>query len=587
FTAVFDRRGEVVSAVVSVEDVSEMYERTRVRSIEFEGLLKAMQQVFPEMISLNVTRGTYRMLQYDQATTVGSPVEGQLSRLVELRVPYVLAEDQQMFSETFHVAEMRERLKNNDVIRLAYRRAAPGGEWVWMETTVMRHSNPFDEDVLAVAVSQNIDEQKAEEDRLREELHLRAEEIRLSAEKMGHVLCTYDVPTRTLTIPADQAARLGMGQVLEQFPDTLDQAGNLPAEAVATLKTFYENIHSGAPRGRCEIIVLDQRGQERWERLEFATVFDREGVPRRTVISVDDVTDLRVQSVENRRLKENEQLLRIFAEHSSRTLCLYRTKTGLAHRWDEARCANCKVPKLCRMTYPEMLRSGEIMPESVEAMREMFQEIHRGRSEGTLRACMKDDEGRRRWYDIRYSTLYDDIRQPMGAIISHEDVTDRHEQELAWLRFRQRQEQQSARFTIHCDLTADRVDSVSGALDTVPLPFTGDSYSESLTRLLTVALPADQLDGAGRFFARDHLLAAHAEGSRRLTGDFRVLREDGSHGWVEALVELVADPYVGHIRALISISDNTGAKEQQLAVEARAEKDGMTGLLNRATCEER
>ena len=193
------------------------------------------------------------------------------------------------------------------MIRLAYRRPGPNQEPLWFETTAMRQSNHYNDDILLIAMSRGIDAQKAEEIRLQEQLWLQAEELRVTTGRMRRTICFYDVAQQTLTLPQEYADSYGIPRVIENYPDAmLSQYHTLPPETVEKIRTFYDAIRAGQPEGGCELQLQTPDAIYHWKRWEFATVYDRKGAPRRAVIFVEDITEERIAQQEIRNRAERD-----------------------------------------------------------------------------------------------------------------------------------------------------------------------------------------------------------------------------------------------------------------------------------------
>ncbi len=601
FTSFADSRGLPASALISFEDVSQGYQEQRMRAVELDAMIRATHKIFSEILTVNLTRDRYRLVRSDALISRDTPSEGCFDAMLDSRILRVVPQDRKVFRETFSCAALLEALdrEGRDGVTLTYRRVDDKGAWYWYETVVVRQTNPYDEDVLCVGMSRNIDEQKAEEERLRRELHLQAEEmqlqseeLRLTMDRMGKTLNYYDIPTRTLTMSPAFAEPRGLPHKLFGYPESLFESSpeTFSSETRQTLCDMYAAIRQGAPSGSREVSVIDRDGRERRERLTFATIFDASGTAQRAVISVEDITDVYSHSRENRRLRENEQVLRIAARHSNRTICYYDLKTGLSRRWSESMCAACPLPPLCKSTYPEILQSGGVFEDSVGELEEMFHRIHNGVAGGEHKICFKDAAtGAPRWFDLKYSTIRNDGEDhPTVALISFVDITEQHERELAYQRHLQelKANKDKELLFLESDLISDIIEQQGGGLLS-DLHIVGMSQSAFLEEVLKLYFTEENRNEAKRFLSPGHLLARHAGGNHRLEETWLIRSSKGEDLWLKATVDMVADPYSHHIKAFFRFEDITLRKQEDLAVQRRAEQDGMTGLLNRVTCEER
>ncbi len=417
------------------------------------------------------------------------------------------------------------------------------------------------------------------------------EEARLALEQMGKTFCRYHIPTSTLHLSPVYAEKRDVPEIIPNFPECLEGAplfGTHP-DLRPTLEVFFAAIRRGEVRGTCEAPFMDREGNEYWNRLEFKTVFDVDGRPARALIFMENITGMREQSLENLRLRKNEQLLRNAARHSDRVLCFYDIGACRARPWDAEHCAACRLPRLCEGPFdPAAVRQGDMVAaESVDDFLSMMEGIHSGTPSGGARVRMRSDTGDLRWFDFKYSAVFADDGALEGALVSNRDVTEDCEQENAFHRYQHALEKHaaSALLFMECDLTADVVERTGGPLLPAELQPTGGSLTE-FNRQFLCAFSGENRLKARDFFSREHLLTAYADGRSRLEGLWRLCPVDGEARWMCSCVELAAAPS-GHVRALMRLSELTEEQKARLAVRERAERDGLTKLLNRETAEER
>lgn len=293
FNSFADDEGNPFFATISFENVEKEHERQLQQSQDISGLLQATQKTFPEILTLNLTKGTYRMFSYHSDTTLGTPKEGTITEMINLRRGGVVQEDRELFYNAFSPEALHQTFfrEHKDSLRLAYRRPGADGSEIWFETTVMRQDNPVSNDVLLIAMSRIIDAQKAEEIRLQEQLWLQAEELRVTTGRMRRALCIYDIGEKTLTLPEEYAKTNNLPRLIPDFPEcVLRKRNSIPKESYKLIRDFYAAIARGEPEGACEFYYDHPQQGRQWKKWEFATVYDRKGIPSRAVIFAEDIT---------------------------------------------------------------------------------------------------------------------------------------------------------------------------------------------------------------------------------------------------------------------------------------------------------
>ena len=84
-------------------------------------------------------------------------------------------------------------------------------------------------------------------------------------------------------------------------------------------------------------------------------------------------------------------------------------------------------------------------------------------------------------------------------------------------------------------------------------------------------------------FRRQALLAKYRAGDRGIWGEYRCVNFDGEILWAALRATIHEDPETGDILLFGYVRDIDSRKKTELALLERAEKDGVTGLYNKAT----
>lgn len=171
-------------------------------------------------------------------------------------------------------------------------------------------------------------------------------------------------------------------------------------------------------------------------------------------------------------------------------------------------------------------------------------------------------------------------------IVSYQDVTEHHRNELAYLRQKQTLEQTKTHMgQLEADLNTDLVEMHSKQLVMQNQNVVGKTLTSMIRHLAELLIAEEDRERAIAAFSPKHLLDQYAQGNRVLESTWEMRSTEGRTSWVQVEVELILEPYTGHIKAFFKLTDITTEREHQLQTQLRSEKDGMTGLLNRATLE--
>lgn len=306
--------------------------------------------------------------------------------------------------------------------------------------------------------------------------------------------------------------------------------------------------------------------------------------------------DLTVLEAELQRLQEqaqrNESIFRIVSDHSDRVLYEYDILTGMTRPRSGENAKKDVLAHLYDSNYdPSRIEQNRgLIQDSFEDVKKFFADIHGGVPSGEMSLHVRLEDGQPKWYHFRYSSIFDGGK-PVTAIISVEDITQRHEQELIYQHFIHSQEIGEDRqlLCIESDLTADKIEKASGQLlELLPEEFQGLNcrHSQLGDRLVELGFRPKKGEEVFTQLSRTHLLKAYEDGERKLQTEWQMYFDDGSLHWLEGIVTMIADPYSGHIRTVIGVEDVSKAHEEHELLTKRADYDAMTGLLRRDSGEE-
>lgn len=288
FTGIRDENGNPSGAILSHRDVTEEYEEGMRQALDRASLQKITQMFFSQIMMLNLTRGSYRILQCYDSMIAGISLEGNLNDLTDLMLPRVDENYRQEFKNILNHETLCERIRQGEEkIKLSYRCISQNDSWHWMESIVMHQPNPYNEDVMAVLLSHNIDQQKEAE------IMAANERIfNIVSQHSDRILCYYDMETgQTVPWNKEDCESCRMSHMcLKDF--TLDQLNNseyiLPDSKEAAAR-MYENIHKGIPFGETHIHLRMPDDTQTWMEFKYSGVIDG-GVPKAAIISFKDIT---------------------------------------------------------------------------------------------------------------------------------------------------------------------------------------------------------------------------------------------------------------------------------------------------------
>lgn len=280
--------------------------------------------------------------------------------------------------------------------------------------------------------------------------------------------------------------------------------------------------------------------------------------------------------------KDMERGLQMIADHSEKVAVYYDISTGLV--------------RVCRpgatmsdwLSDTALFALEDITQESQERLEQVLCAIRQGNADGEVMLQLRSAESGNRWLKLKYSSLKDEQDRVQGAILSYQDVSEHRRYEMAYLRQKQAVEQEKLQMgQLEADLSADIIDAQSGRLMLTDTTVVGQTLTSFKQQMVELKMLEEDREEGRQFFSPGYLLDQYEQGNCVLTRVWKMHFRGGTSGWVRVEVELVREPYTEHIKAFFELTDITVERENQLSVKLRAEKDGLTGLLNRATMENR
>lgn len=596
FVNIYNDKGEAIRAVISSEDITQQKQQLLAQAADISGLLKVTQLIFPEILSCNLTQGTCKVLQ----SVLDTPRELPLDDFLASRLNDIAPEDRGAFRLQFFRPNQLEAIRNGrERFQLIYRRRRPeDGTWHWIETTALVHKAPHHSDILTFVVSHNIDRQKAQEELLQQALSDSADKLEgwlhynnLSNTNFpGLVYISYDDDRPSPYIVGTLAKRLDC----PAKELALSTCFRIPrADRDSLRRTCEEARLSDKHSYRTEYRVETGHGETVWINNQAVRFTDKDGSTG-YIHFLTDVTHehtlmeqlrLRMEA----ELQKEREVFQIVAQHSDRTLYAYDLATGITRPWDTANADKDILRHLYTGNYSDdaLAKNSAVLPESRMDVQQFFSDIHSGVPSGTLNLHIRLADGTLRWYHFYYTSIFSN-GSPVTALISVEDTTDRHEQEIIYQRHIQEvaKHREDSLIYLEVCLFSQRVEKASGSLingqeaDVMSVP-----YSEFGSHFLDPYFRFEAPEESSTYFSLEHLTDAYQRGERELHNTWKVCFNDDTTHWLDSEIIMLADPFNDHVKAFIRVSDITESHQAQLTILNHANNDSMTGLLRRGAGE--
>ena len=181
----------------TVEKLAEE-EAEREKLQERRMLVGAISNVFPVIISLNLSRDTLKFIYLQRGLMVNIREDGSYSQLYESFIPAVHPDSLEEFKRRFSLENLRRTLgKERQEVFMDTRQMLTDGQYHWTSIQMIYVENPYSEDDLAILLSRRIDEQRYEEEQKRQALQSALEGARAASMAKSRFLSNMSHDIRT------------------------------------------------------------------------------------------------------------------------------------------------------------------------------------------------------------------------------------------------------------------------------------------------------------------------------------------------------------------------------------------------------
>ena len=358
----------------------------------------------------------------------------------------------------------------------------------------------------------------------------------------------------------------------------------LPEDA-PLLKEALKALEQGAAERECQYRCRTKDGGVRWFRMR-GEVQTRRG--DRTVFNVVQF-DITAQKVADEALRIREEEYRLAIEKSGKLIYRYfHSSNTIEMPKETARLFGLPTTRIKNV--PDgILKKNIIAPESVGEYQAFYEAVARGDKTGEMTIRRKIAGGEWRWFEARFSTIFDDANKPVTSIVVFEDVTEARAEKIEETLDRNR-------FMAALNAIYPVIISVNLTKDTYQLVSTGGDLSmlnkregtiEEMVLSAAERMEHDYAEHFVRQFQKDNLITVFSDVGDSLRLEYR------QHGagrqkprWAEIIVIRTPNDYNTDVTGVVvgRYIDTQKNIEDRLKL---AEIDGMTGLLNKTTTEER
>lgn len=158
----FDENRHMLSIYGLISDITDEHEEGKQQALDRERLITAVEALSSLITFSNLTRNSYSVIGRRDLSTYNIDRQGIFDELVEHYAALVSEADRKRFLDTFSREKLLEAFAAGKTqVEMDYCQTDADGVSRWLRMQVIRVDNPYDDDVLEIAILRNIDEQMA------------------------------------------------------------------------------------------------------------------------------------------------------------------------------------------------------------------------------------------------------------------------------------------------------------------------------------------------------------------------------------------------------------------------------------------
>ncbi|MDR2045216.1 MAG: response regulator [Clostridium sp.] len=151
--------------VLVSKDVHEEFLREQHSNMAIQQLLMAVKTIYQSMISLNLTQGTYEVLQNDTKGILDIPHKGSSEEMLEYHLLGLAPEFRAEYKEKFSREALMAAFARGEMrVYMEVRQKDADGLYFWSSTQIVWVRRSHTEDILAIAMCKNIEEERRQQE---------------------------------------------------------------------------------------------------------------------------------------------------------------------------------------------------------------------------------------------------------------------------------------------------------------------------------------------------------------------------------------------------------------------------------------
>ncbi|MEG0875769.1 MAG: response regulator [Oscillospiraceae bacterium] len=362
-------------------------------------------------------------------------------------------------------------------------------------------------------------------------------------------------------------SELGTLKTWDNFPQALIDMGLIHKNSAEKWLEMHRRIKKGEPQVISEIEVI-QDGKPVWKKIQYDSVFDENGKPISARAVAENISAYKS-------LSENYAQA---AKQCGVTLWMFDLAEGCIYDFDNAThiksLDNISVIPNVPAVFGES--DSPLHPDDLPEFLEMFKKIYAGeKTASSIGRWRNNNSDAQWWYEISYTSLFDDYGKPIKAIGTAIDISERirleerYKEEIKWRKVHN----QDVIGSYKLNITQNTCEDGQSDIPIIKSFGSGGTVDDFFAREYEAHLDQEDLVEYKKIFNRKALLQTYREGKTHVSQETYMSFDGSNTIWIKIELDMFLNPQSGDIEAYIYATDIDQKKTSRNIVDAVVNMD--------------
>lgn len=282
-------------------------------------------------------------------------------------------------------------------------------------------------------VSYNVIVDITEQKRMEAQHRLDEQRVKIALEQTADFIFDYDISRKTLQQSAYAAEIYGVGECVENVPESLIEQGYIQDEYVDTVRDMFRRIEAGDAKASCIAQIRNADGRYIWNRMILSTLYDEQNNPVKAIGLLEDISMEKeaelVLEKEERYRRAMSPMSVSYAQINITRDTIEEIKTGFSRHqdiWDGENYAKYLRSTVKKNIYVKEREKylNTFLPESLNKA------YAEGKREIRMEHRRIDDDGRYIWLMAVMYLLEDPFTEDLKGLFYLRDINEEKQEEM-------------------------------------------------------------------------------------------------------------------------------------------------------------